>query len=176
MDNPSARNLWGDFLDTHLDYAFAEAPKVMRLSDNARDANKQLRLVISGKKRAISYSLIGLQHRNERLPKIGDFTVLTDWKGKAKCIVRTVAVRLKPYYAIRESYSKLEGNISLEKWKKWFWAHSTKEFAEIGREPRESMIVVCQIFEKVYARKGALESLFSGSDTENIAPPADQSN
>ena len=174
MDNPSARNMWGDFLDTHLDYAFAEAPRVIRLYDNPRDGNKQLRLILSGKKRAISHSLIGLQHRKERLPKIGDFTVITDWKGKARCIVRTVAVRLKPFYSIRESYAKLEGNGSLKKWKKWHWEYYTREFEEFNREPRESMIVVCHIFEKVYQRKGALESLFSSSESE-LPPLPDQS-
>ena len=169
MDNPSARNLWGDFLDSHLDYAFAEAPNVIRLYDNPKDGNRELRLILSGKKRALSHSLIGLQERKERLPKIGDFTIITDWNGKAKCIVRTVAVRLRPYFTIRESYSKLEGKSSLDSWKKWYWDYYTREFESYGREPRESMIVVCQVFEKVFQRKGALESLFSSS--EKTPPP-----
>lgn len=175
MDNSSARNLWGDFLDSHLEYAFAEKPKVIHLYDNPKDANKNLRLILSGKKRAITHSLIGMQQRQERLPKIGDFVIITDWKGKAKCIVRTVAVRIAPFFTIRESYAKLEGNGSLDKWKKWYWDYYTREFQEFGRQPRESMIVVCQIFEKVYQRKGALESLFSGSDSESPTIP-DQSN
>lgn len=28
MENASARNLWGDYLDKHLEHAFTEAPQV----------------------------------------------------------------------------------------------------------------------------------------------------
>ena len=120
MKNASARNLWGDYLDSHIEYAFADEPRVTHLCDNEKDANECLALVLKGKKRATSHSLLGLQYRKERLPKIGDFTILTDWNGKAKCIVRTVAVRLKPYFSIRSSYAKLEGegDGSLDYWKK----------------------------------------------------------
>ncbi len=152
MDNASARNMWGDYLDTHLKYAFVHEPRVAHFCDNEKDANKCLKLVLSGKKRATSHSLLGLQYRKEALPKIGDFTILTDWKGKAKCIVRTVAVRLKPFFSIRASYAKIEGegDMSLDYWKKTHWEYYTRELEPYGRIPRESMIVVCEIFEKVY--------------------------
>ncbi|NNE02308.1 MAG: ASCH domain-containing protein, partial [Eudoraea sp.] len=39
MKNASARNLWGDFLDKHLEYAFAEDPTVTHFCDNKEDAN-----------------------------------------------------------------------------------------------------------------------------------------
>ena len=41
MDNASARNMWGDFLDAHLEFAFVEAPKVLHFSDNEQDADFQ---------------------------------------------------------------------------------------------------------------------------------------
>ena len=154
MKNASARNMWGDYLDNHLKYAFAGEPRVTHLSDNEQDANRKLKLVLSGKKRATSHSLLGLQYRKEPLPKIGDFTILTDWDGKAKCIVRTVAVRLKPFFAIRASYARLEGegDESLEYWKQTHWDYYTRELEVFGRVPRESMIVVCEVFEKVFQR------------------------
>jgi uncharacterized protein YhfF len=155
MKNASARNMWGDYLDNHLEYAFTEEPRVTHFYDNEKDANKSLKLVLSGKKRAISHSLLGLQYRKEALPKIGDFTVLTDWEGNAKCIIRTVAVRLKPFFAIRSSYAKLEGEGggSLDHWKQSHWDYYTRELEPYGRVPRDSMIVVCEVFEKVFQRK-----------------------
>ncbi|MBT8206493.1 MAG: ASCH domain-containing protein, partial [Eudoraea sp.] len=125
MDNASARNMWGDFLDTHLEYAFVDEPRVTHFYDNEKDCEDSLKLVLSGTKKAISHSLLGLQLRKEPLPKIGDFTVITDWKGKARCIVRTVAVRLKPFFSIRQSYVKIEGegNKSVENWKKSHWEY-----------------------------------------------------
>ncbi len=155
MKNASARNMWGDYLDNHLEYAFTGEPRVTHLCDNEQDANKCLKLVLSGKKRATSHSLLGLQYRKQALPKIGDFTVLTDWEGNAKCIVRTVAVRLKPFFAIRSSYAKLEGegDGSLDYWKQTHWEYYTRELEPYGRVPRDSMIVVCEVFEKVFERK-----------------------
>ena len=96
--------------------------------------------------------MLGLQYRNEELPRLGDFTILTDWEGKARCIVRTVAVRLKPFFSISSSYAKLEGegDGSLNYWKEVHWDYYTRELEPHGRVPRESMIVVCEVFEKVF--------------------------
>jgi len=152
MNNASARNIWGDYLDTHLQYAFVHEPRVARLGDNKQDAETQLKQVISGSKRAISHSLLGLQLRKEPLPRIGDFTVLTTWDGKARCVIRTVAVRLTPFFSIRSSYAKMDGDRSPEAWKEAQWAYYERELAPFGRVPRDSMIVVCEIFEKVFER------------------------
>ncbi len=152
MDNASARNMWGDYLDAHLEHAFAEAPKTIYFCNNEQDANECAQLVKKGIKKATSPSLLGLQYRNEPLPKIGDFLVVTDWEGTAQCIVRTTAVRLKPFFSIDSDYARLEGegDKSLEYWKRTHWDYYTNELEPFGRVPRESMIVVCQEFEKVF--------------------------
>lgn len=152
MDNASARNMWGDYLDKHLEDAFVNAPKTIHFCDNEHDANECAKLVVNNIKKATSPSLLGLQLRNEPLPKIGDFMVITDWSGQAKCIVKTTAVKLKPYFSIDQEYANKEGegDKSLAHWKKTHWDYYTRELNEFNREPRESMIVVCQEFEKVF--------------------------
>ena len=154
MENASARNLWGDYLEQHIEYAFAQEPHVNSLSEDKDESQRQLKLILSGKKRAFSHSLLGLQYRKEKLPKIGDFTIITDIEGNAKCILRTVAVRLKPYFSIRESYAKIEGegDLSLDYWKRWHWDRITLELDQYQRVPRESMIIVCEYFDKVFER------------------------
>jgi uncharacterized protein YhfF len=152
MDNASARNMWGDFLDAHLEFAFEEAPKVFHFSDNEQDADHSVGLVLKNIKRATSFSLLGLQNRKEPLPKIGAFIILTDWNGKAKCIIRATAVKLKPFFSIDKEYVQMDGlgDKSLEHWKKYHWDYYTRELALFERVPRDSMIVVCVAFEKVY--------------------------
>ncbi|WP_209400823.1 ASCH domain-containing protein [Pseudozobellia sp. WGM2] len=154
MENASARNLWGDYLDKHLEYAFVEAPKVIHFCNNQLDANECATLVKKGIKKATSPSLLGLQYRNERLPRIGDFMIVTDWEGEAQCLVRTKSVRLKPFFSIDEAYAQLEGegDKSLSFWKKVHWEYYKKELEPFHRKPNESMIVVCQEFEKVFER------------------------
>lgn len=120
MENASARNLWGDFLDAHLEFASEDAPKVIHFCDNEKDADLCADLVCKEIKRATTHSLKGIQLRNEALPKIGDFYVVTDWEGNAKCVIRTTAVKLLPFFSIREEHARLEGegDKSLEHWKK----------------------------------------------------------
>ena len=155
MDNASARNMWGDYLDNHLEDAFAEAPKTVHFCDNEKDADECAKLVKKGIKRTTSHSLLGLQYRKEPLPKVGDFKVVTNWEGKAQCIVRTTAVKFKPFFSIDEVYAKLEGegDKSLEYWKKTHWEYFERELEPFSRVPRESMIIVCEEFEKVFDRK-----------------------
>lgn len=155
MDNASANNMWGDYLKNHLEDVFHEAPTAIHFCDNEQDANECAKLVKKGIKRATTDSLLGLQNREERLPKIGDFTVVTNWEGVAQCIVETTKVRLKPFFSIDEEYARLEGegDKSLAHWKKVHWDYYTRELAEFERLPRESMIVVCQEFEIVFKRK-----------------------
>lgn len=152
MENASARALWGDYLDKHLEHAFADTPKVVHFCNNEQDADECAQLVKKGIKKATSPSLLELQHRKEPLPKIGDFLIVTDWEGRAQCIVRTTKVILKPFFAIDAAYAlkEGEGDKSLEYWKKSHWDYYTKELETFGRKARESMIVVCQEFEKVF--------------------------
>lgn len=154
MENASARNLWGDFLDAHLEFASEDAPKVIHFYDNQKDADTCADLVCKEIKRATSHSLKGMQLRHEKLPKIGDFYVVTDWKGAAKCVIRTTSVKLVPYFAIREENARLEGegDKSLTHWKKTHWDLYTRELAAFGTRPTESMIVVFETFEMLYKK------------------------
>lgn len=154
MENASARNLWGDFLDAHLEFASEDAPKVIHFCDNEKDANTCADLVCKDVKRATSQSLLALQLRKEELPKIGDFAVVTDWSGKAKCVIRTTSVKLVPYFAVHSEHARLEGegDKSIEHWRKTHWDYYTRELSEFNRTPLESMIVVFERFEKIFQR------------------------
>lgn len=144
--------MWGDYLDRHLEYAFAGEPRIGPPGTTRERAEKNLQEVLRGKKRSVTHSLLGLQYRKETLPKIGDFTILTDWEGNARCIVRTVAVHLKPFFSVSASFARMEGegDGSLEAWKKAHWTLFTEELEPYGKKPHESMIVVCEVFDKVY--------------------------
>ncbi|MEA1787613.1 ASCH domain-containing protein [Arenibacter sp. GZD96] len=151
-NNHSAKNMWGDYLDAHLEHAFAEAPKIVKLGDSEIQANTAVSLVVKGIKKASSSSLLGLQYRKQSLPKIGDFVVFTNWDDQAQCIARITTVKLKPFFSIDADFARLEGegDKSLAYWKQLYWDIFTRELEPFGRVPRESMIVVCQTFEKVF--------------------------
>jgi len=149
MENASARNLWGDFLDAHLEFASHPAPEVIRLYDNQTDADAAVDLVCREIKRARTLSLKGLQLRQKALPKAGDFYVLVDWKGSARAILRSTSVKLIPFFAVREDHARLigEGDRSLAHWKEHQWECLERELSALGAQPSQSMIMVFEAFE-----------------------------
>ncbi|MEN1786219.1 MAG: ASCH domain-containing protein [Bacteroidota bacterium] len=152
MKTTTVQSLWEQYIAENPEFASLSVPKSLRFGDNEQQADGLAKLVIKDLKRAISYTLLGLQLRKEGLPKIGDFMVITDAKGDAKCIVRSVAVKLVPYFSIKPEQAKWEclGDKGIEHWKQLVWERSAAELEAFGRKPKESMIMVFQRFEKVY--------------------------
>ena len=60
--------------------------------------------------------------------------------------------KLKPLFSINDDYARIEGegDKSLAYWKQTHWEYYTRELAPFNRTPKESMIVVCEEFEKVF--------------------------
>ena len=152
MDTTSAKKLWNHFLEKHTEFTSQNFPSTGYFGDNETDANILVNLVSNNVKRATSHSLLGLQLRKEAIPKIGDFFIVTDWKNNAKCIVRTIAVKLVPFFSINEEHARIEGegDKSLAYWKKVHWDYYTRELEPFTRTPKESMIVVFEQFELVH--------------------------
>ena len=55
-------------------------------------ANKLLELVMSGKKKATASSLHHFELTGNRLPQVGDYSIVTDWDGNPHCVIKTTAV------------------------------------------------------------------------------------
>jgi len=151
MENISARNMWDNFLGTHTKSTFVEAPKVIQFYDNEKDADQHAEMVVNNTKKAVSYPLLGLQYKKEALPKVGSFLVIIDGRGHAICIAKITSMALKPFFSIKEDYIRQEGFNDLEQWKTVHWEYFTRELAPYARTPKESMIVVCVTFDKVYS-------------------------
>ena len=71
--------------------------------------NQLLDLVLAGRKRATSSSLLSYRMEGEEIPKAGDLSVITDWDGVPRCVVMTTAVRVMRYGDITFDIAKLEG-------------------------------------------------------------------
>ena len=69
MKNSSAKALWGDFLDAHLEYASCDAPRVDHFCDNEKDANECLQLVLKGTKKAKGGAIEPERRCNTQPPK-----------------------------------------------------------------------------------------------------------
>lgn len=152
MKNNSVDTLWKRFIESNSKYTKQTKPKSGYFGDNEKDANQLAELVQKDIKKATSHSLLGLQFRKEVLPKLNDIFIVTDWKGDAKCIVKTTSVKLIPFFGIHAEHARLEGegDKSLEYWKQVHWDYYKRELNPFDRKPRESMIVVFERFEKIF--------------------------
>ena len=113
-------------------------------------ANYLLGLVLEGKKRATSSSLLGYEIENEPLPKVGDKSVITYWDGTPGCVIKTTSVRIIPYREITFELAKLEGeDDTLESWQRKHAHFFTEEGKALGYTFSEDMLVVLEEFEVI---------------------------
>ncbi|KJS14276.1 MAG: RNA-binding protein [Peptococcaceae bacterium BRH_c8a] len=115
-------------------------------------ANALVTLVLKGTKRATASSLWSYKYDRQSIPKEGDHSVITDWNGNAKCIVKTIKVQIILYKEITEEMAQIEGegDLSLEYWKRVHDTYFIKECMRLNKHFTDEMPVVFEEFEVVY--------------------------
>ncbi len=130
----------------------AETYKAFYFCDNPGDAEELSRLVTEGIKRATASNLWVYEHEGEQLPKSGELSVVTDYYGEPKCIIKTTHVDIVPFGSVTAEFAAAEGegDLSLEFWRAAHARVFTKECKSIGRTFDYDCPVVCEKFTVVY--------------------------
>lgn len=114
-------------------------------------ANELLQLVLIGQKRATASSLWRYEIEGERVPKVGDLSIVTDWEGVPRCVIETIAVTIVPFSNITYDICKREGEDDiLESWREGHIKFFKEEGKKLGYEFRNGMPVIFEDFEVVY--------------------------
>jgi len=108
-----------------------------------------LALIRSGHKRAGTGLLWAYAADGEVLPRLGDIEIIVDHHHDPALTTRITSVQIVPYAEVTAEYAAIEGegDGSLAYWRKAHWAFFSRECHRIGREPKETMPVICTIFE-----------------------------
>lgn len=115
-------------------------------------ANELLRLVLIGQKQATSSSLLAYQVVGDRIPQLGDLSIVTDWQGIPKCVIETTNVMIIPFKDITFDICKLEGeDDNLESWRKGHINFFSREGKELGYTFTEDMPVVFENFKMIFS-------------------------
>lgn len=144
-------SFWSEFLekknlDKHTKYVEA-----FHFELNEKLANELLQLVLNGQKKATASSLLGYEIEQTILPKIGDYSMITDWEGNPKCVIETINVAVIPYKDITFDICKREGeDDTLESWRQGHERFFREEGKALGYEFSEDMPVVFEDFKVVY--------------------------
>lgn len=113
-------------------------------------ANHLLELVLSGQKRATASSLSAWIIEGTK-PKVGDYSIVTDWDGKPRCVIQTVHTMELPFREMTYEICKREGEDEcLETWQQNHRHFFAADGKELGYEFTEDMMVVFEDFEVVY--------------------------
>jgi uncharacterized protein YhfF len=149
----SPEELWAAFLAARPDVVGPlDTFSAWHFCDNQADADELAELVLDGRKRATAGALWSYEAEQEPLPRAGDFSVVTDWAGAARCVIRTTSVQVVAFDEVGEEFAAAEGegDGSLAFWRDAHWAAFSREFEETGRSPSRDMPVVCERFEVVF--------------------------
>jgi uncharacterized protein YhfF len=150
----TVEELWAAFVEARPDLAGPESPyEAWHFCDNQADADELVELVLAGRKKATAGALWSYEAEGESVPQPGDFSVVTDWSGAARCVIRTTAVEVVPFEAVSPEFAAAEGegDLSLAFWREAHWAAFSREFEGTDRSPAPDMLVVCERLEVVFA-------------------------
>ena len=117
--------------------------------DSAALSEELLALIRQGRKRAGTGLVWGLEADHDPMPQVGDIEIVLDHRNEPALVTRITQVSVVPYAEVTAEYAAIEGegDSSLDYWRRAHWAFFSRECQRIGREPSESMLVVCSVFE-----------------------------
>lgn len=114
-------------------------------------ANELLELVLFGQKKATASSLLAYELNGERVPRIGDLSIVTDWNNDPKCVIETTNITIIPFKDITYEICKREGeDDNLESWRQGHIRFFMSEGSELGYTFTEDMPVVFEDFKVIY--------------------------
>lgn len=154
MEHPSVKKMWNKYLrsigenpeNTFLEYSS------WHFEITKESAEHLANMVIEEKKKATAASLWVERHDHGKIPMIGEYSVITNFDGVAKCIIQTKAVEIVSFKDVSKEFAQIEGegDKSLEYWRKVHEIYYTKECERIGKVFTEDMPVICEQFDLVF--------------------------
>lgn len=126
--------------------------QVWHFGDSRSLADQLCDLVLQGRKKATACLVWEAELDPNNAPVLNGYSVITDFDGNPKCIIKTVEVRILPFNEVDEEFAadEGEGNLSLGFWRQVHWDYFTRKCREMGKEASLEMEVMCERFEVVY--------------------------
>jgi uncharacterized protein YhfF len=150
--NLSTEKMWQDYLsknnitDTTLIY------DSWYFCDNERDAIDLVNLVLIQKKTATCSLLETYTLEVIKMPHINQYSVITDFYGEAKCIVKTINIDIVAYDKVTAAFAfkEGEGDQSLKYWQDVHWKYFENYLKPFNKTMTEDALLVCEEFELIH--------------------------
>ena len=148
--HPSVEHLWQLYRAINP-AATTAAPEAFHFCDNQADADICAQLVVDGRKRATAPSVAELQHDGVAMPKPGDLSIVTEWSGKARALIKTTLVEICRLGDVDEEFARAEGegDMTLAWWREAHDAYYRSVLAGRDITVDDDLEIVLEHFEAV---------------------------
>jgi uncharacterized protein YhfF len=153
-EHKSVKQMWDNYLNSieiSTD-SYEESYTSWYFCDNEKSANELAQLVLDGTKRGTTSLYYWYEKDKEPVPAEGGLSIITDWDGTAKCIIRTKKVTILPFKDVNDELANIEGegDKSLRYWRDAHVGFFIRDMEGEGKIFTEDMKVVFEEFEVVY--------------------------
>ncbi|HEX8370515.1 MAG TPA: ASCH domain-containing protein [Pyrinomonadaceae bacterium] len=151
--SPQVEEFWKKFCAANPGIKPGTPFQVWHFGLGPDDAAELLNLVLQGKKTATASLPWEYEDKPEDAPVRDGYSVVTDFAGNPKCVVRTTEIRVLPYNEVDAEFAfdEGEGDQSLDYWRAVHWDYFSQRCAALGKEPSPEMPVNCERFQLLYS-------------------------
>jgi uncharacterized protein YhfF len=147
--NQAAKTYWDEY------WKEQEKPASVSAWQFGVDADRLAKLVIDGIKTATCSGLVFYELENEPLPAVGDYSIVLNSQDMPVAIIKTISVEIIPMNEVPEEFAVAEGegDRTYQYWKDAHIKFFTEELSKVGLAFSEDMLLVCERFELIDAKK-----------------------
>lgn len=149
----TAEELWQAYCDHNLDLdPDSLYYTVWQFLNGEKGCNRLASLVRAGIKTATSSPKFAFEADGEKIPEVGDYSIILDSDEEPQFIIRDTAVTIRKFSEIDAdfAYKEGEGDQSLEYWQKVHREYFAKLAEEYGTAFDDDTELVCEEFEIIF--------------------------
>lgn len=149
--NENIKEYWDGFLKATGRPADTEYYGCFAFGTGKQMADELLALVLSGQKRATTSTVPSYEAEGERLPRVGDLSVVLDGDGAPRCVIETMAITAMPFGDMTYDICKREGeDDTLASWRAGHIKFFSADAVALGYQFNEETPVIFEDFTVVY--------------------------
>lgn len=110
------------------------------------------RMIAEGEKTASCTTYWAWAMDRYRFPALGMLTMVLDGADNPLCMIETYELSLSKFKDVDAAFAMAEavGDRSLLHWRKIHWIWFSDQLKNLGHEPNEDMILVCERYRKIF--------------------------
>jgi uncharacterized protein YhfF len=156
----AVHDFWREFCDANPGVDPREPFQAWHFGNSEDLAHELCELVMQGIKTATAALVWEAEADPDTAPFEGGYSVITDFAGAPRCVIRTTGVGIHPFNEVDAAFAfeEGEGDRSLDHWRQVHWDYFVKRCAELGKDANLQMPVICERFALLFPKNFECEA------------------